>query len=202
MATMIRPHPAHPLRALSCRRRRRRHRRPVTADARTDAGRREPPRFRRWQRGLARNAMQPPRPPMPTGCASRSATRRLLPPLRAAAATTEERSYPPVMSLHDDEQSSTSDADLYDSTLMPRPDVPAHLAAMNPALVRSAAGPRASIRPIDPALVDGDTQRDPCQAKGMIEERSTRWPSWTGPTTARAMPSSPPGCSMPVSLPA
>ena len=90
----------------------------------------------------------------------------------AAAATTEERSYPPVMSLHDDEQLSTSDADLYDSTLMPRLDVPAHSAAMNnPAPVRSAAGPR-GIDPADSILPSSMEMLNEIRAmKGMIEER-------------------------------
>ena len=89
----------------------------------------------------------------------------------AAAATTEERSYPPVMSLHDDEQLSTSDADLYDSTLMPRLDVPAHSAAMNAAPVRSAAGPR-GIDPADSILPSSMEMLNEIRAmKGMIEER-------------------------------
>ena len=89
----------------------------------------------------------------------------------AAAATTEERSYPPVMSLHDDEQLSTSDADLYDSTLMPRLDVPAHSAAMNAAPVRSVAGPR-GIDPADSILPSSMEMLNEIRAmKGMIEER-------------------------------
>ncbi|MFM2347938.1 MAG: flagellar biosynthesis protein FlhF [Pseudomonadota bacterium] len=81
----------------------------------------------------------------------------------AAASVVEERSYPPVMSLHDDEQLSTSDGDLYDSTLMPRLDVPAQ-----PAAAAAARG----IDPGDSILPSSMEMLNEIRAmKGMIEER-------------------------------
>ncbi|NRT55245.1 flagellar biosynthesis protein FlhF [Sphaerotilus uruguayifluvii] len=79
-----------------------------------------------------------------------------------------QRPYPPVMSLHDDEQLSTSDGDLYDTSRMPRLDMP-EPGEMAPA--RMAAAPR-GVDPGDSILPSSTEMLNEIRAmKGMIEER-------------------------------